>query len=171
MNQSYEPHALEDLSVGQRIESGGRTITEADVVNYAGVSGDWTALHTDVEAANESAFEGRIVHGPLTFAVATGLLLRTGVLAGTIQAFLGAEELDFPRPVRIGDTVSVVAEVTTVRPMESRPDAGLAVFDITVETAAGETVLTADSRFMIRRKDSRETRRERDQPGRGGGEP
>lgn len=162
MHQSYEPHALADLSVGQRFESGGRTITEADVVNYAGVSGDWTALHTDAEAARDSPFGERVVHGPLTFAVATGLLLRTGLLAGTIQAFLGVDELRCPNPLGFDETVSVVADVTEVRPMESRPESGLVVFDLTVATAAGEVVLTADARFMVQRKDSREHRAQDD---------
>lgn len=155
MHQSYEPHALADLSEGQRFESGGRTITEADVVNFAGVSGDFTGLHTDAEAAGESQFGERIVHGPLTFAVATGLFLRTGVIAGTVQAFLGVDELRFPRPLLIGDTVSLVAEVTEVRPMESRPDSGMAIFDLTVSDSDGDPVLTADARFMIEREDPR----------------
>jgi len=171
MHQSYEPHALADLSVGQRFETGGRTITEADVVNFAGVSGDFTALHTDVEAAGESEFGERIVHGPLTFAVATGLFLRTGILAGTVQAFLGVDELRFPRPLLMDETVSLVAEVTEARPMESRPDSGLAVFDLTVSDSAGETVLTTDARFMIAREDSREQRAQDDHGAPPGQEP
>ena len=87
--------------------------------------------------------------------MATGLFLRTGVLAGTVQAFLGVDELRFPRPLLIGDTVSLVAEVTEVRPMESRPDSGMAVFDLTVSDSDGDPVLTADARFMIEREDPR----------------
>lgn len=146
---SYRAHALTDLSEGQRFETAGRTITEGDVGRYAGVSGDFTRLHTDAVAAAESDFGERIVHGPLTFAVTTGLLLETGLLAGTIRAFLGVDELRLPAPVFPGDTVTATATVTDCREFESRDDAGLVVFDTAVTNQDGETVLTTDLRFMI----------------------
>ncbi len=152
MSLSYRPHALADFEVGQRVETGGRTITEGDVGRYAGVSGDFTRLHVDAEAAADSDFGERIVHGPLTFAVTTGLLLETGVLAGTIRAFLGVEEMRFPAPVFPGDTVTATATVSETHRMDSRPDAGVVVFDTVVRNQDGEAVLTCDLQFMLDRE-------------------
>jgi acyl dehydratase len=161
---SYRAHALADLSEGQRFETGGRTITEGDVGRYAGVSGDFTRLHMDAIASADSDFGERIVHGPLTFAVTTGLLLETGLLAGTIRAFLGVDEMRLPAPVFPGDTVTATATVTDCREFESRENAGLVVFDTTVSDADEETVLTADLRFMIDAEATSAARAEGPQP-------
>jgi acyl dehydratase len=161
---SYRSHALSDLSEGQRFETGGRTITEGDVGRYAGVSGDFTRLHTDAVAAAESDFGERIVHGPLTFAVTTGLLLETGLLAGTIRAFLGVDAMRLPAPVFPGDTVRASATVAECREFESRENAGLVVFDTAVTNQDREAVLTADLRFMIDAEGTSAERAEGPQP-------
>jgi acyl dehydratase len=154
---SYPPQTLSAFEVGQRIETAGRTITEADVSTYAGVSGDYTQLHTNAERAGETDFGERIVHGPLTFACTTGLLLRTGILEGTIHSFLGCESMTFERPVFPGDTISATATVTEARELDSRDDIGLVVFDTTARDSEDNAVLSTDLRFMVEQEPSCET--------------
>ena len=79
---------LEEFEIGKVIKSQGRTITEADIVNFAGISGDWNPLHTDEEFAKANAFGKRIAHGALGVAIATGLSNLTGVFEGTTIAFM-----------------------------------------------------------------------------------
>lgn len=151
---SYSAHHLDDFEAGQTFETPGQTMTEATVQTYAGVSGDHTRLHTDAEYARETEFGERIVHGPLTFACTTGLLLRTGLLTGTIHSFLGVDAMQFPRPVYFEDTITATATVTETRELDSRDDVGVVVFDTATRNQHGETVLETPLRFMIRSKDS-----------------
>jgi acyl dehydratase len=94
----------EELEVGTRGRSRGRTITEADVVGFAGLSGDWHPLHTDAEYAARGPFGARIGHGMLTLAVATGLMTLS---PEAVEAFYGMDRVRFLRPVRLGDTIRV----------------------------------------------------------------
>jgi acyl dehydratase len=109
-----EPLYLEDLAEGQVYESAGRTITEADIVAFAGVSGDWNPIHTDVEFAARTPYGQRVVYGVLTLAVMTGLLDRTGLFSGSTIAMLGIE-WQFSAPVFIGDTLSFRLTIEGVR--------------------------------------------------------
>ncbi|HLF40756.1 MAG TPA: MaoC/PaaZ C-terminal domain-containing protein [Acidimicrobiia bacterium] len=108
------PLFLEDLAEGQVYESAGRTITEADVVAFAGVSGDWNQIHTNAEYARETPYGQRVVYGLLTLSVMTGLLDRTGLFSGTTIAMLGIE-WKFAAPVFIGDTLSFRLTIQGVR--------------------------------------------------------
>lgn len=110
---------FDELPVGLVIESPGRTVTEADIVGFAGLSGDFVPLHTDEEFAKRTAFRGRIAHGMLVQAIATGLGTRTGVFEGTIGA-LSAMTIRWKAPVYPGDTVRLVLEVIGVDPEPSR---------------------------------------------------
>ena len=80
---------LEDFFVGQSWVTPARTITDADLVNFAGLSGDFNPLHTYEEFARQTQFGGRIFHGPGVFSVAIGLESRLGIKEGTAIAFLG----------------------------------------------------------------------------------
>lgn len=102
---------FEEFSVGQRIVSPGRTITEADVLAFAGVSGDFNSIHTDAEYAQGTPFGQRVVHGLLVLSVASGLAVRTGVMEGTVIAFREVGNWKFSLPVFIGDTIHVVLTV------------------------------------------------------------
>lgn len=110
---------FEDFRPGLVIESLARTVTEADLVNFAGLSGDYTALHTDEEYARKTPFRRRIAHGMLVQAIATGLGVRTGVFEGTIAA-LSDMVIHWRSPVYPGDTVHLVLEVTEVDAEPSR---------------------------------------------------
>ena len=110
---TYQPRGLhfEAFEVGQTIVTAGRTITEADIVTFAGLSGDFNQIHTDATYSANYMFGQRIAHGLLVQSIATGLAVRTGVIEGTVLAFreLSAK---FSRPTFIGDTIHVEIEIT-----------------------------------------------------------
>ncbi|HYE91561.1 MAG TPA: MaoC/PaaZ C-terminal domain-containing protein [Terriglobales bacterium] len=101
---------FEDIEVGETYESPGRTITEADIVLFAGISGDYNVVHTDAELMKGSIFGERIAHGLLGLSVQSGLITR-GMQPYATLAFLGVR-WKFKGPIRIGDTIRVRAEVT-----------------------------------------------------------
>jgi acyl dehydratase len=96
---------FEEFVVGQKIISTGRTITEADIVTFAGLSGDYNQIHTDGEFAKTTPFGQRVAHGLLGLSIASGLAMRTGVLEGTVIAFREINNWKFTNPIFIGDTV------------------------------------------------------------------
>ena len=114
----YQPRGLyfEQFTVGQKVVTQGRTITETDVVNFAGLTGDYNQIHTDAHYAANYAFGERIAHGLLVQSIATGLAVLTGFIEGTVLAF---RELDctFSRPVKIGDTIHVELEIVELQPL------------------------------------------------------
>lgn len=149
MTYSYEPHALADLEVGDSFETPGRTITEADLVLHSSLTGDWTELHTNAEYASERSYSERIVHGPLTYAIAVGSLLKTGVFERTLRAFLGMTYMAIPRPTFVGDTVSAVGTVEECRHVESRSNAGFVRVDVTVSNQDDDPVMSFDLQFLV----------------------
>ena len=103
---------FDDFVVGEESISAGRTITEADIVNFAGLTGDWYELHTNKEWAANGPFGQRIAHGALIFSIATGLMLRIEPPSDGLLAFYGLDRLRFVKPVFIGDTIHVRQTVT-----------------------------------------------------------
>ena len=101
------------------IDCARRTITEADLVNFAGLSGDFTNLHTDEEAARKSPFRRRIAHGMLVQSVATGLAIQTGVFENTIAALV-AMDIRWRNPIFPGDTIHLMLEVVRIDPEPSK---------------------------------------------------
>ena len=114
----YQPRGLffEEFKEGETLETAGRTITEADVVNFAGMSADFNQIHTDAEYAAADTFGQRVAHGLLVVAITTGLVVRTGVMDGTVLAFRELE-WKFSLPVFIGDTVRAKLEVVDLKPL------------------------------------------------------
>ncbi len=108
---------FEEFEVGQRMSSVGRTITEADVVNFAGVSADYNLIHTDIAYSADSLYEQRVAHGLLVLSVASGLAMRTGLMEGTVIAWRDIRDWRFSQPVFIGDTVHVELEVVETKPI------------------------------------------------------
>jgi acyl dehydratase len=135
---SGRPLFLEDVATGQVYESTGRTITEADVVAFAGVSGDWNQIHTNVEYARDTPYGQRVVYGLLTLSVLTGLLDRTGLFSGSTIAMLGIE-WTFAAPVFIGDTLSFRLTITGVRRTRAG-DRGIVQRRFELFNQRGETV-------------------------------
>jgi acyl dehydratase len=132
MSDAYVPRGryFEEFQIGDTVISAGRTITEADVVAFAGLSGDFTHLHTDAESARRSVFGQRVAHGLLCLAVASGLTAQLGFIEGTALAF---RELTwkFSLPVFFGDTIHVEATVAKLKPMR-RLGGGAVTMDVRV---------------------------------------
>lgn len=99
---------LEDFQVGDKTVTRGRTVTEADIVNFAAFSGDWYPLHTNIEFAKKTPFGERIAHGMLVLSVASGLMPLYDM---AIVAFYGMDKVRFMAPTKIGDTIHVELEV------------------------------------------------------------
>lgn len=134
------PHGLffEEFIVGDQTESVGRTITEADVVNFAGLSGDYNLIHTDAEYSKGQMFGQRVAHGLLVLSIASGLAVRLGFMENTILAFRGLE-WKFTAPVFIGDTIRVRVTVETTKPMP-RLGGGLVTLKMEVLNQKDEVV-------------------------------
>jgi acyl dehydratase len=145
---------FEDLELGTEWRTAGRTITEADIVAFAGVSGDFNPIHTDAEYARGTAFGERIAHGALVVAIATGLRQQEGRFRGTLKAWLGMREWRFKAPVRIGDTISVVNRVTDLGPAKDPAD-GVLTQAVEVRNQADEIVAAGEFVTLMRRREPR----------------
>lgn len=146
---------MEDFEEGQKVFSPGKTITEADVVNFASLSGDWNELHVNAEYMKNSPFGERIAHGLLTVSIASGLTDRTEFTPEVI-AFLGIDNLRFQKPVLIGDTIKVESEVLEARPSESREGVGILKTKNTVKNQKDEEVVKWETALMIAKRDREE---------------
>ncbi|NPA93228.1 MAG: dehydratase [Chloroflexi bacterium] len=131
---------FEDFEIGQQIVTAGRTITEADIVAFAGLSGDYNQLHTDAEFAKQTAFGQRIAHGLLVTSIASGLAAQTGILEGTTIAFREIRDWKFAKPVFIGDTIHVVLEVIATKAMR-RLGGGVVDIKVDIRNQHDETVI------------------------------
>jgi len=107
----------EEFEVGQRIITPGRTITESDIVSFAGLSGDYNQIHTDAEFSSKAPFGKRVAHGLLILSIASGLAMRTGVLEGTVIAFREINNWKFSLPVYIGDTIHAELTIIETKPV------------------------------------------------------
>ena len=107
---------FDEITLGTVWHTRGRTITEADVVNFAALTGDYNPMHTNAHYAEHSAFGKRVAHGMLSLSYAVGQMYQLGVLEQTIIAFRGLEA-KFSLPVLIGDTLQVKGTVTDLKPM------------------------------------------------------
>jgi len=150
---SIEKSYLEDFKVGEKSVSPGRTVTEADIVMFAALSGDWTELHTNAEYMKNSIFGQRIGHGMLTLSIASGLGLRTrGRPPVEVLAFLGMDKVRLIAPVFIGDTIRVESEVIEARPSKSTPGAGILRSKNTVKNQRNEDVATWETALLVSAK-------------------
>lgn len=138
----------EEIEVGEEYESPGRTVTEADIVLFAGLSGDYNVLHTDAEFMKSSVFGERIAHGLLGLAIQAGLLTRAMPPYATLA--LPGLRWKFRAPIKIGDTIRVRARVTAKK--ESRPDRGLVVLERTVLNQRDEVVQEGETDLIVERR-------------------
>ena len=121
---------FEDLQVGMTMTTKGRTITESDIVNFAGLSGDFNPLHTDAEYAAKTEFGQRIAHGALGLSIATGLANQLGFMEGTVIAFT-ALDWKYRAPIFIGDTIHVEITVNQSKAMPAS-GGGFVIFGVKV---------------------------------------
>lgn len=145
-----EEQFWEDLAAGETIAGPGITITDAHLVTWAGLTGDWVSLHLDEEYAATTPFGRRIAHGPLTMSLGLGLITQTGVF-GNVIAWLGLDQVRAHKPVFIGDTIRPVAVLRETR-ATSKPDRGIWTLDYRVSNQRSEDVMTFTSSLMIRRR-------------------
>lgn len=140
----------EDFGVGDHWKSPRRTITEADLMMFAGLTGDFNPIHTDEEFAKTTPFGGRILHGPAAFAIATGLESRLGLKEGTAVAFLGMT-WDMKGPIKVGDTLHVDQTVTSMRETK-KPTIGLVFFNVKIVNQREEIVQEGEWKVMFYRR-------------------
>ena len=134
---------FEEFEIGQKIVSLGRTITESDIVNFAGISADFNEIHTNAVYSEETQFGQRVAHGILGLSIASGLAWQTGVLEGTIIAFREINSWRFSKPVFIGDTLQVLMEIKETKAIP-RVGGGTVVIQLDVQNQNGETVMKGD---------------------------
>jgi 3-hydroxybutyryl-CoA dehydratase len=134
----------DEYEMGDRYVSRGRTITEADIVNFAGLTGDWYPLHVDVEYAKRTEFGQRIAHGMLVLSVASGLV---PISPDVLVAFYGMDELRFTAPTFIGDTLHVETEVIEKR---DRGPGGVLSSRQQVVKQTGEVAASCIMRVLLR---------------------
>lgn len=144
----------EELQIGQAFITPRRTITEADIVLFTGLSGDVNSLHTDeVFAVQETPFGTRIAQGLLTLSAATGLIARVGFCEGTVLAFLGIKEWRFTGAVKAGDTLHARITVTAKRET-SKPDRGIFTEKVEIINQHGDVVQEGELTMLVKRSQS-----------------
>ena len=144
---------LEDYRVGEWWETPGRTLTETDIINYAGLTGDWHPIHSDAEYAKETPFGERIGHALLILAVGSTLIFRLGqnvVFPEKFIAFYGLDKVRFTGPVKIGDTIRCRAEVESLEPRDEKQ--GLLVCRNTITNQRGEPVAVYTTKALVGRR-------------------
>jgi acyl dehydratase len=141
---------FEDFEAGIEYASRSRTVTEADVVSFAGLSGDFNPLHTDAEFAKSSPFGERIAHGMLVVSMATGLINQMGWFDGTTLALLEITAR-FVGPVKFGDTVYALLTLKEKRE-SSKPDRGVVIMDLKVLNQRQEAVIEGQQTTLMKRK-------------------
>jgi acyl dehydratase len=141
---------FDEFIAGAEHVTRGRTITESDIMAFAGLSGDYTELHTNEEYARRTPFGRRIAHGLLTLSVSSGLTTQMNLITDTVVAFYGIDKLRFVKPVFIGDTIHV--KKTVVDTLSKGGTMGVVTFETTVLNQNGETVLVYRDKLAIKQR-------------------
>lgn len=143
---------FDDFTVGEEFVTHGRTVTEADVANFAGVTGDINPLHMDEEYAKQTRFGRRLPHGQLIFVLSLGLAERViaPMFHDSIIAFYGVDKMRFVKPVFMGDTITLHRRVATVEPRDGT--SGVITFDDQVVNQEGQLCLRYSPKYLLKRK-------------------
>lgn len=145
-----EKEYFEDYKIGEKFISPARTITEADIVLFAAVSGDWHPIHTDREYAKKTVFGERIAHGLLGMVIGSGLAFRLGSqgpLPKYFIAFYGMDNVRLTAPLKIGDTVHVEIEVIDL--ISKEDNRGIVKFKTELKNQHDEVVNVHESRILV----------------------
>jgi 3-hydroxybutyryl-CoA dehydratase len=148
MPTTLRPRSLKDFRPGDTVQTRARTVTEADLVAFAGVTWDFYPLHTDEEYARSTRFGTRIAHGPLIYSMSIGLM-PLDFFGDAIVAFLGVDKLRHVAPVYVGDTIEVHATVREARETSSGTT-GVVSIDYATKNQKAETVLEMTALFLMR---------------------
>ena len=146
-----EGQRFEEVAVGNVFRTAGRTVTETDMVMFRQLVGITEPLFMDASSAGDAGYSGRLCPGMMTFCYAEGLVLQTNVLHGTGMAFMHSD-LDINGPVYVGDTITVVVEVTEARP-SSRAGRGVVTTVNRVYNQRGDVVMTYRPVRLVKGKD------------------
>jgi acyl dehydratase len=141
----------EDFQLGERFVSGGMTLTEAGIIEFAR-QWDPQPFHTDVEFAKKWTFGGLIASGLHTMAVTLRLWLDQGIFRACSLGSPGIGEVQFPHPVRPGDTLRVVTDIVELRASASRPDRGIARIRQVTLNQRGEPVMEQETAVFLKRR-------------------
>lgn len=143
-------YRFEDLFVGMQFRSPGRTITDADVIGFACLTGDFSELHTNDVYARNSQFGRRVAHGMLGLAYAHGLMWpRTNALRETAVAFLGISDWRFVAPIFIGDTIFAQYRLADLKDSRSRPHQAIATFEVELVNQDGSVVQRGRKALLV----------------------
>jgi len=141
----------EELNVGDEHKSTARTVTEADIVNFAGLSGDFNNMHIDEEFAKKTVFKTRVAHGMLVTSIATGLWFTMPRLATV--AFMGLEDWRFSGAVFPGETVHLTRKLVEKKE-HKRPNMGFFIFEVNVHNQKDEVVQKGKWAILVQKKES-----------------
>jgi acyl dehydratase len=139
---------FEEFALGDSMTSPARTITETDIVAFAALSGDWTAIHTDAEYAAKGNFGERVAHGLLALSIASGLAVRLGFIEDTAIAFRELE-WKFSLPIKIGDTIHMRAEVIEKKAVP-RLGGGIVTLEVAVLNQRNEVTQRGTWKMLVK---------------------
>ena len=154
---STQLKCFEEFQLGEKTVSRGRTVTEADIVNFASFTGDWYPLHTDLEFAKKSQFGERIAPGMLVLSLATGLFSPEHITKWAFVAFYGMDRVRFTAPVKIGNTLHVELEV--IEKQDRGEHGGVVSFRESVINQREETAAVCSLKLLIAKRSEVEARR------------
>lgn len=137
---------FEEFEIGEKVISPGRTLTEADVVAFAGLSGDFNSIHTDAVFAASTPFGARVAHGVLGLAIVSGLAVRTGIMEGTVMAFREIRGWKFSQPIFIGDTIHLIMEASEKNPL---PRLGGGAITLSIDVRNQENVSVMRGKWLV----------------------
>ncbi|MEC7986029.1 MAG: MaoC/PaaZ C-terminal domain-containing protein [Myxococcota bacterium] len=139
-----------DFHIGQEFTSGRRTITETDLVLFAGFTGDYNPLHTDVIFARTTRFKQRIAHGMLVTSISTGLVHALGIFDGSVIGLM-SQSFQYKAPTFIGDTIHIKLTVMSTN-LSSKGGKGRVVFKADIFKHDDTLVNTGDWMLMFKDK-------------------
>lgn len=146
---------FEDFEIGRKMVTRGRTITEADLVQFAALTGDYNPMHTDAEYSKRSFMGQRVAHGMLTLSYAVGQAYQLGILERTVLGFRSVD-MKFSLPVYIGDTIR--AEITVKEKKEARRlGGGVVTLDMRIVNQEGKAVQKGSLTLLIAQRPDEES--------------
>ncbi len=142
---------FDEFELGHKFVTVARTITEADIVSFAGLSGDYNLIHTDAEFAKNTPFKQRVAHGLLVLSIISGLANRSGFIEGTVLAFREIKQWKFSRPLFIGDTVHAEIVVIAMKAL-ARLGGGSVDLEFKVKNQDGEITMKGLWNVLVQSK-------------------
>ena len=139
---------FEEFTVGQVVKTLSRTVSEDAIFSFAGLTGDYNQIHTDAEYAKTTQFGQRVAHGLLGLSIATGLIMRTGFLEGTVLAFREIQDWKFVKPIFIGDTIHALLTVSEMKPLP-RIGAGALIASVEVRNQTDEVLQKGTLNLLV----------------------